>query len=1427
VSADAGDGFVFDPASFDEGSQELLSAHSELEGAGAESAGVQGSAGEQLRQWLPTIPAADTLDQVQGIADEALSQATDITSTDAGNLLTQKQTMLDTEADLVGRIDQIGGELRLPDFGGADGEPGNPVDQLLSGCGDDLPGDDLPGAGGPAGDLPDGDDGTGDEPGPGGGDPAEARSLREAAADPDAAARPIGSMTTGGDPVDVATGDVVLGQVDVRLPGLLPLIVRRAHRSSWRAGRWFGRSWASTLDQRLEVTGDGVFVAMADGTVLCYPHPGDDGEPVWPAAGARWPLARDPAGYTVTDPQAGIAWRFEPRPGFCLWPEAGFGEFPLVSVTARPGDQISFGYGPDGAPVSISHSGGYQVRVHADGGRITALALAGAGEGAGDVVLTRYRYDKSGNLAEVVNSSGLPLRMSYDAAGRLAGWQDRNGWCYRYAYDELGRCVRGDGPGGTLSATFAYDQDSMVTTCTDAAGAVTAYQVTGRSQVAAVTGPLGNVTRSDHDEYGRMVSRADPLGRVTSWSYDSAGNLALVTLPDGSQATAEYSELNLPVLVTEPGGAAWRQGYDTAGNLIQVTGPDGAVTRFTYDGHGHLASMSNPLGAVTTVECDEAGLPVAVTGPDGAVTRYDRDTFGRMTAVTGPDGAVTRLGWTIEGRLASRTFPDGTAERFRYDGEGNLVGHVNPAAGLTRFEYGCFDQVTARTGPDGTRTELGYDHALRLTTVTHGGLTWRYGYDPAGRLTTQTDYDGAATRYSRDAAGQLTGRVNGAGQQLSYGYDLLGNLASRDADGVIATFRYDAAGRLTRAENPDAVVVLERDAAGRMTAETCNGRTVRSDYDAAGRRVRRVTPSGAETFWGYDSSGRPVRMQTAGQAISFGYDQAGRETRRGLPGGVALTQDWDPAGRLAAQILTCDIGHGPAAMPSLLPSHAEQAALPADSSGRLLQRRGYTYRPDGYLAHADELLSGPLRYTLDPAGRITAVTGPNWAEHYAYDPAGNIIHAAWPVPGPGPAGPASRPGPADPASGPGLADPWQATGAQEPRSDVQGPRLYAGTLVTRAGRIRYQHDRHGRITARHQVRDSRKPASCQYTWDAEDRLTAVTTPDGTRWRYLYDPLGRRIAKQRLGPDGAIAEQATFTWDGPVLAEQHTTTDSRSLSWHADAAAADGAAAEHVITWDYRPGTFTPLAQTERHRFGDAPQEEIDQRFYAVVTDLIGTPSELVDPGGALAGYQQHTLWGTTTWRPGGANTPLRFPGQYADPETGLHYNNQRYYDPATGSYLTPDPLGLAPALNPHAYVPNPTTSLDPLGLCNNAAEDEGDLAFVGPPTAPSPEAAFHYTSAEAAESIMRSGLRPGSYATPNGELSGLQAQIDLALPPNRGLPDAAVQVDVAGLHAAGYEIPDVTQVTRSFGMPGGGWEMQFPYEVPSQFLKVVSNEYLP
>ncbi len=159
----------------------------------------------------------------------------------------------------------------------------------------------------------------------------------------------------------------------------------------------------------------------------------------------------------------------------------------------------------------------------------------------------------------------------------------------------------------------------------------------------------------------------------------------------------------------------------------------------------------------------------------------------------------------------------------------------------------------------------------------------------------------------------------------------------------------------------------------------------------------------------------------------------------------------------------------------------------------------------------------------------------------------------------------------------------------------------------------------------------------------------------------------------------------------------------------------------TTTWDYEPGTFRPLAQTDRTFIrGASPgpdgagRDWYDERFYGIVTDLIGTPAEMVDGAGNLVWRHRPTLWGVDVPAgDGAAHCPLRFPGQYHDAESLLHYNFHRYYDPETGRYTAPDPLGLAPAPNPRTYVRNPLTWYDPLGLAPYRIYDDSEYGKHG------------------------------------------------------------------------------------------------------------------
>ncbi|WP_409182080.1 RHS repeat-associated core domain-containing protein [Amycolatopsis sp. VS8301801F10] len=957
-------------------------------------------------------------------------------------------------------------------------------------------------------------------------------------------------------------GSVLLEAVDLELPS--PLVLERLHVSAYRSGRWFGPSWTSTVDQRLEADAGAVRFYAADGRILVYPRAGA-GEPVLPLEGPRRPLTATDDGYLLADPVNGTELRFGPGPG---------GVFPLLAAIDAAGDRMEVEYAESGAPRLIRHSAGYRVALDSQAGRVTAIRVLG--DGQEPVLVRSFGYDDRGRLVRVFNSSGLATQYDYDADGRITGWQDRNGVWYRYLYDAEGRCVRTVGDRGVYDGEFAYDREQRITRYTNALGHVTEFHFNEASQPTKDVSPLGATTVSTWDRYDRLRSRTDPLGRTTGFEYTDEGLLTAVVRPDGSRAHVSSAPDGTLTVTVETAERTWRRVYPPG------TAPDLFTAQAGIAATGFAQDRQLTGGEPARAEPD----PVR------------RDQFGRPRVAA--DG--TRFGWTVDGSQASRVGPSGRREEWRYDAEGNLVERVD-----ARFEYGPFDLPVAKIDATGARTAYEYDTELQLVRITNpAGLTWHYTYDADGRLVAETDFDGRERQFAYDAAGQLVRSVDGLGVITEYSYDVLGNVIERRTKSGTIRYEYDPVGFLTRATEGSCVLEIERDEAGRVVRESVDGRAVSYVHEPS--RLRRTTPSGSVSEWSFDDEGKAVALSTAGHEVLFRHDEAGHEVERVLGGNTVLAQAFDAEHQLVAQTLA--------------------------AGSQVRQRREYHYRADGHLVGVDDSLSGPTRYQLDAVGRVTAVARRDGQETYRYDASGSIRHAQLPF--------------------------------AEPDA---GPRDYTGNRLAAAGAVRYVHDGQGRLVARHE--NSR---TWTYRWDAQDRLLAVETPDGVQWRYRYDPLGRRIAKQRWLPGAdAPAEETLFCWSGQLLVEQeHRLADSAPLT----------------LTWDHLPGTVRPVAQTEL--LGTSA------RFFSFVTDPVGTPVGLVDAYGTVAWRAAGSLWGRT--RPGG--TPLRFPGQYADDETGLHYNVFRYYDPGTGRYLSQDPLGLAPAPNPASYVPNPLADADPLGLGN-------------------------------------------------------------------------------------------------------------------------------
>ncbi|MEV7131016.1 DUF6531 domain-containing protein [Streptomyces sp. NPDC093260] len=1093
--------------------------------------------------------------------------------------------------------------------------------------------------------------GGGDRPGPedGRGDRLRDR-MKLASAQLAQRARVMKNKFTCGDPIDMATGQMILTQTDVALPGVLPLVLRRTHLSGYAEGRSFGPSWAATLDERLEQDESlgGLWWHREDGSALAYPRlPDLPGDRVDPAEGPRLPLTyvTRASSYvlTVQDPHSGLTRHFEPA-------STQDGVWWLVCLEDRNGNAVTVERDEHDVPFTVTHNGGYRVHVISDAeqGRVTALSVL---TDEGPTRLRTFRYDGAGDLTEIRNAVDAPLHLGYDAAHRITRWRDSNGTTYSYTYDARHRVVTTQGTDGILDARLTYtgpDTDGTTTaTYTDSLGNSSVYRANRLGQITSITDELGNTTTQRWDRHDRLLARTDPLGRSTHWEYDEADDLIRVTTPDGATTRIGYNDLHLPVEVTGPDGNRVQQEFDARGNRTALIPADGGTLRFTHHPNGAVASATDPFGSHVSILTDPAGLPTRVTDAHGAISQARYDALGRAVEIVDPLRNVTTSSWDAEGRLLRRTAADGTTESWTWDGESNCTSHTDPLGGVTRHTYGPFDLPASRVSPDGAAHTFRHDTEQRLTHVTNtAGLTWTYTYDEAGRLIAETDFDGRTSHYAYDAAGQPVSRTNAAGETVTYAFDAAGRLSLKRTDDERTEYHYDAASRMTRAVNRNHALAFTYDGTGRLSSQTVDGATLRFSHDRAGRRRSRTTPAGTTTTWAHGQNDNTARMTVAGRTIDFTYDDAGREVTRHIAGFATLTSTYSPSGRLVGQAVT------------------------AGADQRLIQRRTYTHRADGHLTAVDDLQAGPRRFDLDAAGRVTAVHAADWSESYAYDTMGNQTTASWP--------------------------------ARHAGQDATGPRDYTGTRINRAGHIRYEHDALGRIVLRQKTRLSRKPDTWRYEWNTDDQLTAVTTPDGTRWRYTYDALGRRTTKLRMAADGVtVLERTTFTWDGATLCEQTVhSRDSAELL---------------TLTWDHEGRT--PVAQTESKALAAAPQDVVDQRFFAIVTDQIGTPTELVDEAGTVAWRTRATVWGTTTWnKDASAYTPLRFPGQYYDPETGLHYNYFRHYDPESARYLTPDPLGLQPASNPVAYVDNPHSFSDPLGLtpCDENDVSWGDRVQYGP-----------------------------------------------------------------------------------------------------------------
>ncbi|MGC8239123.1 RHS element core protein [Escherichia coli] len=944
--------------------------------------------------------------------------------------------------------------------------------------------------------------------------------------------------------------------------------------------------------------------------------------------------------------------------------------------------------------------------------------------------LARYTYTASGELRAVYDRSGTQVRgFTYDAehAGRMVAHHYAGRPESRYRYDDTGRVTEQVNPEG-LDYRFEYGQDRV--TITDSLNRREVLYTEGEGGLKRVVKKEhadGSITRSEYDEAGRLKAQTDAAGRRTEYRLHMAsGKLTSVILPDGRTVRYGYNSQRQVTSVTYPDGLRSSREYDEKGRLTAETSRSGETTRYSYDDPASElpTGIQDATGSTKQMAWSRYGQLLAFTDCSGYTTRYEYDRYGQQIAVHREEGISTYSSYNPRGQLVSQK-----------DAQGREI----------RYEYSAAGDLTATISPDGKRSTIAYDKRGRPVSVTEGGLTRSMGYDAAGRITVLTNENGSQSTFRYDPVDRLTEQRGFDGRTQRYHYDLTGKLTQSEDEGLITLWHYDASDRIThRTVNGDPAEQWQYDEHGWLTtlSHTSEGHrvSVHYGYDDKGRltgeRQTVENPETGELLWqhetkhAYNEQGLanrvtpdslpPVEWLTYGSGylagmklggtplVEYTRDRLHRETvrsfgsRAGSNAAYELTSTYTPAGQLQSQHLNS-----------------------------LVYDRDYGWNDNGDLVR----ISGPRQtreYGYSATGRLESVRtlAPDLDIRipYATDPAGNR-----------------------------LPDP-----ELHPDSTLT---VWPDNRIAEDAHYVYRHDEYGRLTEKTDriptgVIRTDDERTHHYHYDSQHRLVFHTRIQHgeplVESRYLYDPLGRRMAKRVWRRERDLTgwmslsrkpEETWYGWDGDRLTTVQTDTTR--------------------IQTVYQPGSFAPLIRIETDNgerekaqcrsLAEKIQQEGSEDGHGVVfpaelvglldrlegeirancvssesrqwlaqcgltverlaaqiepvylperkihlyhCDHRGLPLALISEDGNTAWSAEYDEWGNqlNEENPHHLHQPYRLPGQQYDKESGLYYNRHRYYDPLQGRYITPDPIGLRGGWNMYQYPLNPIQVIDPMGL---------------------------------------------------------------------------------------------------------------------------------
>jgi RHS repeat-associated protein len=756
--------------------------------------------------------------------------------------------------------------------------------------------------------------------------------------------------------------------------------------------------------------------------------------------------------------------------------------------------------------------------------------------------------------------------------------------------------------------------------------------------------------------------------------------------------TGTLTALTLLIMIGLPGGAQGDQTthytYNMLGLVETIDGPRvdvSDITTFGYDTQGNRTSITNALGHATQItEHDGSGRPLTIVDTNGVTTQLIYDPRGRLLTRT-TDGQTTTMTYDGVGNVTSIIQADGSSLNYEYDaahrltalsdGLGKRIQYTLDNAG-NRTQEQVFDQTSTLKR---THSSVFNELSQMIQGIGAGNQTTTYSYDPNGNMTGRVDAKSNPTTQAFDALNRLTQSTDALNGITQYRYDARDNLVSvTDLKGLTTTYVYDAFDNLISQTSPDTgLTTYTYDEAGnRLTKTDARGITATYTYDALNRVTTiRFPDSSLNITYTYDQGengiGRLTGMQDGSGHSQYSYDSHGNllnHTR--FQGNIVTFSEYtyDHENRIESVMYPSERlvtytrnSQGQVTAVSLTePDFTTTAIAENITYAPFGSATGWTYG-NGLTANVD--------LDLDYQTRKISV-GSRFDRDYTHDPVGNITD---------------------------IVDLEVAGNSQTLSYDALDRLINANGGY---GFVGYGHDAVGNRTSysnngslshyayavdSHQLQSIAGPSpesrtydamgntlqigSRQFNYDDTGRLSQVDS-GGITASYAYNGKGERVIKTV----GGETTHYLYNPAGQLLAELDDNQEA-------------------IREYIYLNGQ--PLAMVGRAPMGAGSV------LYYMHNDHLGTPQVMTDTAGTVVWHGQYRPFGQVDEVVNTVENPLRFPGQYFDAETGLHYNYFRTYDPSTGRYLESDPIGLDGGLNTYLYVnANPLRFTDPRGLDN-------------------------------------------------------------------------------------------------------------------------------